>query len=84
MAKQSVDGSVRGAKAVTPSDTVDIPVTDGIYIGTTGNLAVVMEDGNTVTYTSIAAGICHPLGVTRVNSTNTTASNIVALYYQKA
>lgn len=84
MAKQSVDGSVRGAATVTPSDTADIPVTDGVYVGGSGDLNVVMEDGSAVKYVALAAGVCHPIGCTKIKSTGTTATSILALYYQKA
>ena len=72
----------RGAVAVTPSDTVNFAggACRGLYIGTAGNVVVVDTAGNVVTYTSMAAGIVHPIQATRINNTNTTASNIVALY----
>lgn len=71
--------AVRGV-AVTPSDSATIPPTKGIYVGTAGNLAVTFPDGSVVTFTGIATGIVHPLCVTKVMATNTTASTIVAVY----
>jgi len=65
--------------AVTPSDATVIPVSRGLYVGTTGNIAVRMaDDGNTITFTSVPVGIL-PIQVDMVMSTNTTASNIIAL-----
>jgi len=72
--------SAHSATAVTPGDSTDIPVTRALYIGTTGDVAVRMaDDENSVTFTAVAVGI-FPIQVSRVLSTGTTASNIVALY----
>lgn len=71
---------------VTPSDTADIDTssvpTRGISFGTAGVLVVIDAKGNTVSIPSgaLTAGIIHPLRVTRVKSTNTTASDIVAYF----
>lgn len=66
---------------VTPSDTLDGDhETRGLYVGVTGDVAVVMAGGETVTFVGLASGVIHPLRVTRVNSTNTTATNIVGVY----
>lgn len=73
--------SARGGFTVTPSDTADLRViTRGLYVGTTGNLRVTLDNGDDVTFVTIAAGIIHPLYVKRVWSTNTTATNLVAVY----
>lgn len=73
-----------GAKAVTKSDSTVLPTTRGLYIGTTGDVAVTMADdtagaATVVTFVAVPVGIL-PIQVTKVMSTNTTASNIVALY----
>jgi len=69
------------AGAVTTSDTVDLAVfTRALYVGTAGNVVAVFAGGNAVTFTGVAAGSILPIRVKRVNATNTTASNIVALY----
>lgn len=69
------------AAAVTPHDSnaQTLFPCDAIYVGTAGNLAVIMKNGTTVTFTGVKAGTVLPIGVNRVNATNTTASNIVAL-----
>lgn len=75
-----IDASARSASAVTPNDSTDIDATKALYVGTTGNIKVIMADGGSaVTFTNCAVGY-HPLRVTRVYSTDTTASGIVALY----
>jgi threonine/homoserine efflux transporter RhtA len=68
--------------AVTPSDTVNLAagICRAIYVGVGGNVVVVHGDDTTVTYTSLAAGVVHPIMAKRINNTNTTATSIVALY----
>lgn len=70
----------REAVAVTPSDSVDIAQTRGLYIGGDGNVSVVMAGGRTETFAGAAAGSILPICVTRVRSTGTTATSILALY----
>ena len=66
--------------AVTPSDSTVLPTTRALYVGGTGNLAVVMKSGTTLTFNSVPAGSMLSLRVTKVKSTGTTATNIVALW----
>lgn len=69
---------VSNAAAVTPSDSNDLAVASRqLYIGTSGNLKVTLVGGQTVTYSNVPAGD-FPRRVTRVWSTDTTASNIIA------
>lgn len=68
-----------GAVAVTPSDTVNLTnEARSLYIGVTGDVTAVVR-GVTVLFKAVPVGIL-PVRVTRVNNTNTTATNIVALY----
>lgn len=68
------------AVAITPSDTANIgSASRALYVGTSGNLTVIMLGGQTVLFSAINAG-WHPLRVTRVMSTGTTATNIVAIW----
>ena len=69
--------------AVTPNDATDLPTfAKALYIGATGDVSVVpleAPDDTPVVFNS------HPIGympcmVRRVMNTNTTATNIVALY----
>lgn len=68
------------AVAVTPSDATNF--TDGecraLYVGVTGDVVGVVN-GSAVTFTAVPVGIL-PVRFTRINSTNTTASSMVALY----
>ena len=68
------------AVAVTPSDTVDLTNSGFLYVGAAGDVKVDTSDGDTVTFTALAAGIVHPIRVKRVYSTGTTATNITAVY----
>lgn len=68
------------AYAVTKSDTTVLPTTRGLYVGGAGDVAVTMaEDQNNVTFTAVPAGSILPVQVTKVLSTGTTATAIVAL-----
>lgn len=68
--------------AVTPNDGADLPriKTRGVYIGGAGNLAVVTHEGVTLTFTGLLVGTIYPIQVDRIKATNTTATNIIALY----
>ena len=68
--------------AITPSDAALLPnETRGLYVGTAGDVAVVLvDDTATVTFVGLVAGSVYPLRIKQVNSTNTTASNLVGLY----
>lgn len=68
------------AVSVTPSDSVNLDKeAGGIYVGGAGDASILMRSGNAVTFNGITAGTLLPLRVLRVNSTGTTATNIVAL-----
>lgn len=67
--------------AVTPSDSVDFArgLCRGIYVGVTGNVAIVNQNGTATTFVGVPAGSVLPVNCRRINSTNTTATSIVAL-----
>ena len=69
------------ATAVTPSDSTDLTkVARALYVGTGGNISLNTPDGATVLFSNVQAGSILPIRAKRINATNTTASNIVALY----
>ena len=74
--------TVNGLIAVTPDDDNDLPdgVTRGVYVGVAGDVTLISESGSTITLKNLAAGILHPIAVTRIEATGTTATDIVALY----
>lgn len=82
MAGRSTDtAAAYRAAAVTASDATILPVTRAIWVGGAGNLAVIMAgDTAAVTITGVAAGTLLPIQVTKVMSTNTTATSITAFW----
>jgi hypothetical protein len=80
----------RRAAAVVPSDTANIPSissADGagnngcvLYVGVAGDVKVTTAGGDDVVFTGILAGSFIPVQVLKVFSTDTTATNIVALW----
>lgn len=67
--------------SVTPHDSNNLPAgCRGIYVGGAGNIALVGEDNVAVTFTAVPVGTFLNVGPKRVNSTNTTATLLVALY----
>ncbi len=72
----------RYALAVTPHDTTEIAggqLTRGLYVGGAGNVVAIVG-GNAITFVGVPAGSILPIRTNRVNSTNTTATSIVALF----
>ena len=68
-------------EAITPSDSTDLDwLTRGIYVGGAGDVVAVLPGGSTVTFVGALAGSVLPIAAKRVNSTSTTATDLVALY----
>lgn len=73
------------AVAITKSNTDNIPgpgpgrLTDAIYVGGAGVVAVVLADDRVVNITAVAGAIL-PIAAKRVNDTNTTATVMAAFY----
>lgn len=73
--------SARNAALVTPNNDTDLTaMTRAVFVGTGGNLAVVMAGGQTVVLPTIPSGAFLPICVSRIRSTSTTATNIVAFW----
>ena len=74
--------SIRDFKAVTPSDSQDVPSPNrvrGLYVGTSGDVAVIMLGDvaeEVKILPSLAAGIWHSMNVKRVMAAGTTATGI--------
>lgn len=84
------------AIAITKSDTINFDLTtetqrianpagtkrcDAILVGTKGRIVVIMPDGTLVDVTTGNDGDILPLAAVRVNSSNTAAAAMYALYY---
>lgn len=72
---------------VQPDDAADLPrftsdqqLTGAIYVGTTGDVSVVMQNNQGQLYKAVPAGTMLNVAARRVNATNTTALNMLALY----
>lgn len=75
----NVGDPAKWGETVTPSDSINlVNPARSLYIGGTGALSVEMYGGGTQVFSAVPVGI-FPVQVTRVNSTGTTATNIVAL-----
>jgi len=62
------------------SVTLDTPYGEfatWLYVGVTGDVSLVEWDGTTIVLTGLAAGVWHPIYSLQINSSGTTASNIV-------
>lgn len=77
------NSSVRGGYPVVPSDSVNLVqgACNALYVGGAGDIAILDEMGQTVTYTGVAAGLWFPVKAVRVLAAGTTATGLVAGYY---
>ena len=74
------DSPFRNAAAITPSDTTTFTnVSRGIYVGVTGDVTAVVN-GSAVLFKAVPAGTVLRIAASRVNSSATTATNMVALW----
>lgn len=80
----SDDGLMTKAAVVTPSDSTNL-IANGdapraLYIGVSGDVALLMSDGSgPFTFKAVPVGILR-VRAAKVMSTNTTATNILALF----
>ncbi len=80
-AHTGIEAPAGNAAAVTPSDGTDLGhVTRALYVGGSGDLALITQHGQTVTLKNTVAGSMLPIRVARVKAIGTTASNIVAFW----
>jgi len=69
------------AASVTPHNTNELEyVTRAVYVGGTGDVAVTMQDGGSVTFVGVPAGTLLPIRVKIVKATGTDATAIIALW----
>lgn len=84
MQKRIIMQAYMQGAAITPSDTVGYPEAAGIYIGGTGNVVLLDAIGTVLTFNGVPAGTILPIKNARVNATSTTATGLIALYYDPA
>lgn len=71
----------RDAAAVVPNDSADlVQLPRALFVGTAGNVAVVMAGGQSVVFENCAAGVVLPVRAARIRATGTTAGALVALW----
>ena len=69
-----------GGFDITPDDATDLAsVTRAIILGTAGDVAVVLKNGDAITLPALAAGVIYPVRVSRVLATGTTATGLKGL-----
>lgn len=74
------DNSYRGAFVVTKSDSTILEGVRGLYVGGTGDVAVVTRDrASSVVFSAVPVGTILPIEAAQVLSTGTTATLILAL-----
>lgn len=69
------------AFSISPSDQSYLPyITRAVFIGSAGNLAVMMFNGDIVVFTNVVAGSVLPIRVVKVFSTGTTVISLLGMY----
>lgn len=76
-----LDAPATKAFAITPHDSTNFSENvRGIYVGVGGDVVIVCKDGESaITFKNAVTGSVIPVRAIRVNSTNTTATNLVGL-----
>jgi hypothetical protein len=76
--------AARHSETVAPSDTTDLTkVTSAIYVGGAGDLSLILandSDGGATTFKAVPAGTTLYVQCRRIMDTNTTATNLVAMW----
>ena len=69
-----------GGFDIAPDDAADlVSLTRAIVLGSAGDVAVVLKNGDAITLPALAAGVIYPVRVARVLATGTTATGIKGL-----
>lgn len=76
----SADGPATGGFAITPDDETDFPApTRALYVGSSGDLVLVLVSGDEVVLKGVAGGTLLPVRALRVMAAGTTATALVGL-----
>jgi hypothetical protein len=79
--KNSATYGATSAAVVTKSDSTVLAPTRALWVGGTGDVAVIFTgDTAAVTISAVPAGTLLPIQVSKVMSTNTSATLILALF----
>ena len=69
------------AEVVAPSDSLEFLEPSALYVGSGGDVTVdLFKGGTNITFSAVFAGTWMPILVSRVYSTDTSATNIVRLF----
>ncbi len=75
-----LDAPAKDGFDIVPNDGADLEkVTRAVHVGTGGAVRVTLKSGAIVTFFGLGAGALLPIRASRVHSTGTTASDLVAL-----
>ncbi|MDC9824082.1 hypothetical protein PRN20_10065 [Devosia sp. ZB163] len=78
---EDIAAPARRGFAITASDVADLAAeTRAVYIGSGGDLAVVLSSGDEVSFAGLTGGSLLPIRARRIKSTGTTATFLVGLY----
>lgn len=81
MAGPSLTVPARSCQAITKSDSTTYTEGRGLWVGTGGDVAVILKDDTVaVTIPDVLGGTLLPIQVSKVMSTNTTASGFVIFW----
>lgn len=72
------DNPAADAVVIVPSDSANQGPFRALYVGVAGDITLVTLGGTAVLFSNVPVGI-HAIGCSRVNSTGTTATNMVGL-----
>lgn len=77
----SLTAPARSAVSVVPADDQPFAQTArAVYVGTGGDLAVEMADGDRVVFVGVPSGTMLPVRITQVLATGTSAGDVLALW----
>jgi hypothetical protein len=81
-AQETMESPARNYFVITPHDSTDfVYETRGIWVGVGGTVVVIgAGDYTPVTFLNVASGTMMPLRAVRVDSTGTTATDLVGVY----
>lgn len=68
------------AEIVTPNDSLRLSNSGILYVGGAGNVSVITQAGNTVTFNDVKSGTFLPVQISFVRATGTTATNLLVLW----
>ena len=78
---QNLTGPPQNAVPVVPSDTGSLAfITRALYVGGTGEVAVRMQGGQTMTFSNMQGGVQYAMRVEQVLATGTTATGIIGMW----